>query len=89
MAVFGIILVCIFPQLDWIRENADQNNSEYKDCLRSVKSLNFLEGYSQPCQKSKDKNREKPLTILARRFILDVWLKTEYYRLNFLNLQIF
>ena len=45
--VFGIILVCIFPHSDWIRrdtsylvrmrENADQNNSEYGHFLRSEK----------------------------------------------------
>ena len=29
VSVFGVILVRIFPHSDWIRENADQNNSEY------------------------------------------------------------
>ena len=35
--VFGAILVRIFPHSDWIRmrENADQNNSEYQHFLRS------------------------------------------------------
>ena len=27
--VFGVILVRIFPHLDWIQENADQNNFDY------------------------------------------------------------
>ena len=43
VSVFGVILVRIFPHLDWIwrdtevrmRENADQNNSEYEHFLRS------------------------------------------------------
>ena len=44
--VFGVFLVRIFPHLDWIlrislyslqmRENTDQNNSEYELFLRSV-----------------------------------------------------
>ena len=34
-AVFGVILVRIFPYSDWIQENADQNNSEYGHFLRS------------------------------------------------------
>ena len=29
VSVFGVILVRIFPHLDWIRENADQNNFDY------------------------------------------------------------
>ena len=47
MSVFGVIQVAIFPHLDWeilfifpysvqMRENADQNNSEYGHLLRSV-----------------------------------------------------
>ena len=51
LSVFGVILVCIFPHSDWIREfgkiriispysvrvqeNADQNNFEYGQFLRS------------------------------------------------------
>ena len=29
VSVFGVILVRIFPHLDWIQENADQNNFDY------------------------------------------------------------
>ena len=48
MFVFGVVLVCIFAHLDWIgifhisqysvqmRENTDQNNSEYRHFLHSV-----------------------------------------------------
>ena len=45
LSVFGVILVRIFPHSDWIRrdtesvrirENADQNNSEYGHFSRSV-----------------------------------------------------
>ena len=44
VSVFGIILVRIFPQSDLrifpysvqMRENANQNNSEYRHFLRSV-----------------------------------------------------
>ena len=36
MSVFGVILVRIFPHSDWIRENADQNNSKYGHFSRSV-----------------------------------------------------
>ena len=41
MSVFGVILVLIFPHLDWINlvqmwKNADQNNSVYGHFLRSV-----------------------------------------------------
>ena len=48
VSVFGVILVPIFPHSDWMRrdrsispysvrmqENVDQNNSEYKQFLRS------------------------------------------------------
>ena len=35
VSLFGVILVRIFPHSQWIRENADQNNSEYKHFLRS------------------------------------------------------
>ena len=44
VSVFGVILVCIFPHSDWIqkalylvrmRENANQNNSEYGHFLSS------------------------------------------------------
>ena len=45
VSAFGVILVRIFPHSDWIRrdtqylvqmrENADQNNSEYGHFLRS------------------------------------------------------
>ena len=34
--VFGNILVQIFPYSLQMRENADQNNSEYRQFLRSV-----------------------------------------------------
>ena len=30
LAVFGVILVRIFPHLDGIQKNTDQNNSEYE-----------------------------------------------------------
>ena len=36
VSAFGVILVHIFSNLDWIRENADQNNSKYGHFLRSV-----------------------------------------------------
>ena len=36
VSVFGVILVHIFPHPDWIRENADQNNSEYLFFLPNV-----------------------------------------------------
>ena len=42
--VFGAILVRIFPHSDWIRmrENADQNNSEYQHFLRSDSFMNLI-----------------------------------------------
>ena len=43
--VFGVILVRIFPHLDWIFSqnagNADQNKSEYVHFLRSVMLLKY------------------------------------------------
>ena len=36
MFVFGVILVHIFPYSVRMRENADQNNSEYGHFLRST-----------------------------------------------------
>ena len=50
VSVFGVILVRLFPLSDWIRifpyliqmrENTDQNNSEYGHFLRSVKYTYF------------------------------------------------
>ena len=38
VAVFDVILVRIFSHSDWVRENTDQNNSEYGHFLRSVKT---------------------------------------------------
>ena len=37
MSVFGVILVRIFPDFDWIRRrrDTDQNNSEYEYISRS------------------------------------------------------
>ena len=35
VSVFGVILVRIFPHSDWIRENTDQNISEYGHFSRS------------------------------------------------------
>ena len=52
VSVFGVILVPIFPHLDWgrrdtpylvgMRENADQNNSKYGHFLRSVCQVNIF-----------------------------------------------
>ena len=36
VSVFGVILVRIFPYSVRMRENADQNNSEYGNLLRSA-----------------------------------------------------
>ena len=36
MSVFAVILVRISPHSDWIRENADQNNSEYGQFFHRV-----------------------------------------------------
>ena len=36
VSVFGVILVCIFPYSVQMRENTDQNNSKYRQILRSV-----------------------------------------------------
>ena len=35
MCALRVILVRIFPYSNWMRENADQNNSEYGHFLRS------------------------------------------------------
>ena len=45
MSVIGVILVRIFPHSDYLvrmRENADQNNSEYRHFLRSGKQAEIL-----------------------------------------------
>ena len=42
MSVFGVILVRIFPHLDWIRENTDQNTSECGHFSRSVFQYFYL-----------------------------------------------
>ena len=43
VSVFGVILHNIFLRSDWMRENADQNNSEYGHFLRSgiIQICNF------------------------------------------------
>ena len=35
VSVFGVILICIFLHLGWMRQSTDQNNSEYEHFLRS------------------------------------------------------
>ena len=66
MSVFGVILVRIFPHLDWIRRNTEylfvfspnmgkcgQNNSKYGHFLRSVYSEVFWEElFSKFCKNS-------------------------------------
>ena len=45
VSVFGVFLVRIFPNLDWIPENRDQKNSEYEHFSRSgdeIKNLNIF-----------------------------------------------
>ena len=42
VSAFRVILVHIFPNWNWIRENADQNNSEYGHFLRCVIFLNLF-----------------------------------------------
>ena len=52
VSVFGVILVPIFPHLDWrrrdtpylvgMRENTDQNNSKYEHFLCSVCQVNIF-----------------------------------------------
>ena len=42
VSVFGVILVRIFPYSVRMRENADQNNSEYGNLLRSAIYSIFL-----------------------------------------------
>ena len=43
-----------------------------KFCQRLIYNLAIPEAYSEPCQIS------KPISILAKRFILDVWQGSEY-----------
>ena len=47
VSVLGIILVHIFPHSDWkrtvrLREDKDQNNSEYGHFLRSISNLKLV-----------------------------------------------
>ena len=44
VSVFGVILVRIFPHSDWIRENTDQNISEYGHFSRSAELYTISAG---------------------------------------------
>ena len=80
--VFVVILIRIFPHSDWIRDNADQNNSEYGHFLCSdCYSYSFSEAYSESRRASKIFaeiiNGWKPWTIFTKNSISDVWQGSE------------
>ena len=69
VSIFGVILVRIFPRLDWIwrdtkysvrmRKNADQNNSEYGHFLCSERKVGYSSFNRNSCQKQYQFNSEK------------------------------
>ena len=71
VALFGVLLVHIFPHSDWMRRNADQNNSKYGQFLRSEMFFLFLKNETFLL-----KNRENCRSVIhiCQRFLRDFYI---------------
>ena len=95
MYVFGVILVPIFRHSDWIRENADQNNSEYGHFFRSASlslSASFFLFFS--CFITTVSNHSNDIILFLIidspnvKFCFFIWEKTQVYcRQESLNIE--
>ena len=89
MSVFGVVMVGIFLQSDWIRrdtpysvqmrENADQNNSKYRHFLRV---LHWFNPGTLPFYSTKDWSKHAPKIFIKWKLYLSSFNKWKHHSIT-------